>query len=270
MHKYNSQKYIKYFYRKFKAKQISEPYTSLKFILFKTICFFNKINYSNINKQITYNHNRLKSFAFFNKKIKKQIILLNEQQKLNFIKDCLKRLKHIPIQYILKQWYFRNKIFHVDYNVLIPRIETEQIIEIAFNQLELFVYKRLNNKDDFCENQTLELNFLEIGIGSGCIFITILKEYRKYFLNFFSKQKKKAVNDISLKCIGIDINDKCCQVSRTNSILIDLPYKEYEIQNISFEEFIEKNQNLNFLTEKICEINSSQENKIESEKYFLI
>jgi len=257
MYNFNSQKYIKYFYRIFKVKGISEPNTSLKFLLFKSKYFFNKVN-TNKNKLITINHNRLKSFSHFNKTLKKQKIKFNEREKRIFIEDCFKRLNHFPIQYILKQWFFRNKIFYVDYNVLIPRIETEKIIDIAFEEMDLLINKHIIDKFS-CLNETLELKFLEIGIGSGIISISILKEYQYYFKHYFEDQKKKSLSNISLKCIGIDINEKCCLVSNINSLLLKLPEKEFEIKNISFEELFEKDQ---FSNHKINQ--SPEDNPISS------
>jgi len=239
MYNCNTQKYLKYFYRIFKKKGISEPYSSLRFLLFKSKYFLNKINKNN-NKLIIINHNRLRSFPHFRYKLKRQKLKLSDSEKRIFIVDCLKRLKHYPIQYILKQWYFRNNIFYVDYNILIPRIETEKIIDIVFVQIEHLISNLISDKYfKLNEKKNLELNFLEIGIGSGILFISILKEYKVNFVKYFEKQRKSSIKDISIKCVGIDLNEKCCLVSKFNSALLIVPEEEFQIENVPFEQYFE-------------------------------
>jgi len=128
MNKINSRKYWNIFYKIFKINGISEPYSSLKYLLFNSKYF--KKNLSK-NKLLPNNHNLLLYYSTFNKQFKRKTIFFNQFEKSKFIKDCFLRLKHIPIQYILKQWHFRNKIFLVDYNILIPRIETEKLVELT-------------------------------------------------------------------------------------------------------------------------------------------
>ena len=80
---------------------------------------------------------------------------------LNYFYFLVKqRMRKKPIAYILKKKEFWKYNFYVDENVLIPRPDTEVIIEQ--------VLKLTKNK--------LKLNILEIGVGSGCIILSILKE----------------------------------------------------------------------------------------------
>ncbi len=68
-------------------------------------------------------------------------------------------LNHEPVQYILNEAWFCGMKFYVDKNVLIPRPETEELVEwiIAGNK-----------------NQKPKIkNILDIGTGSGCIAITL-------------------------------------------------------------------------------------------------
>lgn len=242
MYNSDTQKYLKYFYRVFKTKGISEPYTSFKFLLFKSKYFLNKHN-PNKNELLIKNHNRLKLFPHFNKNLKKQKFKLSKRQNRLFIEDCFKRLNHFPIQYILKQWYFRKKIFYVDYNILIPRIETEKIVDIAFDQMKILISK-LNSDKTFKineKNKSLKFNFLEIGIGSGNIFISILKDYKIHFDKYFENHRKSSIKHLNLQCVGIDLNENCCLVSKVNSALFTLPQEEFEIRNISFEQYLENN-----------------------------
>jgi len=76
---------------------------------------------------------------------------------LNFI---LRRKHHEPLSYIIKRKEFWSLGFKVNHNVLIPRPETETIVEQ--------VVRRFKGKGS--------LNILDIGTGSGCILLSILKE----------------------------------------------------------------------------------------------
>ncbi|MBX3163891.1 MAG: peptide chain release factor N(5)-glutamine methyltransferase [Bacteroidetes bacterium] len=72
--------------------------------------------------------------------------------------DCAKDLKnHVPLQYILKEAWFYNLKFYVNNNVLIPRPETEELVDVIIK-----------------ENKTTH-SFLDIGTGSGCIPVSIKK-----------------------------------------------------------------------------------------------
>ena len=76
--------------------------------------------------------------------------------------EGIKRLEQgEPVQYILGNVNFYGNIFKVNKNVLIPRFETEELIEKTL--------KRITNKSD-------KLRIVDLGTGSGCIAITIKKE----------------------------------------------------------------------------------------------
>ena len=101
---------------------------------------------------------------------------------LNFI---LRRKHHEPLSYIIKRKEFWSLGFNVNHNVLIPRPETETIVEQ--------VVRRFKGKGS--------LNILDIGTGSGCILLSILKELTNSYgigidksfraLNIAKKNSKK-------------------------------------------------------------------------------
>ena len=98
--------------------------------------------------------------------LSREKILLNLNEKINdevlekFNYFLKLRKQNRPIAYILGFKDFWKYKFQVDKNVLIPRPETELIIEQALKNLP-----RLSKK-----------NILDIGTGSGCIIISIIKE----------------------------------------------------------------------------------------------
>ncbi len=109
--------------------------------------------------------------------------------------DLLKLQK--PIQYILGETLFYGLDFHVDRSVLIPRPETEELVEWIINT---------SNKDK-------PLNILDIGTGSGCIAIILAKYLPKatvYALDVSKKALKIAAknakkNQVEVKFINKDI-----------------------------------------------------------------
>ena len=100
-----------------------------------------------------------------------------------FKKLIMERCKGKPIAYLTNKKYFWNSEFFVTSDTLIPRPDTELIVETALN---LTRYKT-------------KLNILDMGIGSGCILISILKE-RDHF-----------------RGTGIDVSKKCVKITKINA-----------------------------------------------------
>lgn len=83
------------------------------------------------------------------------------KKELNRLRPLIKRrARHEPLQYIVGYTDFLEARISVDERVLIPRIETEQLVEIIL--------------DDFDQESTKEV--LDIGTGSGCIAIALKME----------------------------------------------------------------------------------------------
>jgi release factor glutamine methyltransferase len=74
-------------------------------------------------------------------------------------------LQHEPLQYVLQQAWFYGRPFFVNRHVLIPRPETEELVYEALQWLQ-----QRNTSND-------TVNILDIGTGSGCIPITLKKEF---------------------------------------------------------------------------------------------
>ncbi len=93
---------------------------------------------------------------------------LNKEVSDNFAKDFMEKadqyiINHVPIQHILGYSYFYGYPFKVSDAVLIPRVETEQLVEHV-----LYYY------DKYFTNQKLDV--IDLGTGSGCIGLSLAKE----------------------------------------------------------------------------------------------
>ncbi len=149
-------------------------------------------------------------------------ILINQKKKIkkedfDAYKNLLDRRKNNePIAYIIKKKEFWRYSFIVSKDVLIPRPETEQIVE------EVFKYTGLSTSK----------HVLDIGTGSGCIIISILKERPKFHCTAIDISKKAIKVAISnakmhhlrnkIKFINIDI-DKLF-IKKYDLIVSNLPY----------------------------------------------
>jgi release factor glutamine methyltransferase len=77
----------------------------------------------------------------------------------NLLSQIIERLlKHEPIQYIINEAWFAGMIFYVDKNVLIPRPETEELVDWVIKE---------------CSMQNSTCRVVDVGTGSGCIAIAV-------------------------------------------------------------------------------------------------
>ena len=103
-----------------------------------------------------------------------------------FDKKLLELLQHKPAQYVLQEAWFYKMKFYVDENVLIPRPETEELVEWVVCEVKM-------------KNEKLKI--LDIGSGSGCIPIAIKKEVP------------------GVEIISVDISDNALAVAKQNAEL---------------------------------------------------
>ena len=122
------------------------------------------------------------------KKDRKYVVLnsrenLTIKQVKDFRKLIFKRSKGNPLAYLTNTKDFWNYKFTVKKNVLIPRPDTELLIREAL---------------EFSKNKK-DLFILDIGTGSGCILLTLVKELK------------------NLRGVGVDISKKCVEISKINA-----------------------------------------------------
>ncbi len=152
--------------------------------------------------------------------------------KLIHFEDCVKkRCSHEPLQYILGMWDFYKYSFKVGKGVLIPRPETEILVEFAVDK----IYKKgFKVVFDLC-------------CGSGCIGLSIAKkcpQVQVYCIDVsdealsFARQNKELLDIDNVKIIKADILDSASFIGlpRPDMILSNPPYiRSDEIDSLQTE-----------------------------------
>ena len=119
----------------------------------------------------------------------REFILLNSELEIdqndyfNLQRLIYERKKGKPISYITGEKFFWKYNFKINNHVLIPRPDTETVVETVLN-----AYKEKN-----------KINFLEVGVGSGCILLSILKEKKNF------------------RATGIDISSQALRICNINA-----------------------------------------------------
>ncbi|MFA6296064.1 MAG: peptide chain release factor N(5)-glutamine methyltransferase [Patescibacteria group bacterium] len=108
-----------------------------------------------------------KEYLFANSEIE-----LNEKQIEQFNQLLERRKKHEPIAYIINNKEFFGLNFYVDKRVLIPRPETEILVEEVIREQKL---RRSAFSGESRASSRLELKIADVGTGSGCIAVSLAK-----------------------------------------------------------------------------------------------
>ena len=140
--------------------------------------------------------------------VNKEYLIINDKinvSKKNFLKykqAIKRRTNNEPVAYIIGKKEFWSEDFLVNYETLIPRPETE-----------LMIYKII------CFFKNKKVNILDIGTGSGCVLLSLLKELK------FSRG------------LGIDISSKAIKIAKKNSNRLNLlnrsKFKIFDINEFS-------------------------------------
>ena len=187
----------------------SESIKTVKILLEKSIEYLEKNNVEE-NKLIAeiiisniLNVDRMMLFTKY-----REIVSDNDIEK---IREYLKKIAkdNLPLQYLLNEQEFYGRKFYVNKGVLIPRQDTEILVEKAINIV----------KDKKIETPKI----LDIGSGSGVIGITMALEIE------------------NSKVLGIDVSDVAIEISNKNREILKAKnikiVKSNLFENVSFKEF---------------------------------
>ena len=134
-----------------------------------------------------------------------KIICKKDLENFNYL--IQQREKGKPIAYLIGKKNFWKYEFEVSKDTLIPRPDSELIVEHIL---------------EFTKNRS-KLNILDIGVGSGCLLLSVLKERP----NFYG--------------VGIDINQKCINICKKNTLNLNIFNKikffKTDVDNFNFGKY---------------------------------
>jgi len=191
----------------------------LKLLLDKSILYLekNSINENKLIAEIIFSHvlnvDRMMLFTKYRDEIENEKI-----EKIRYFIQKIGREK-FPVQYLLNEQEFYGRKFYVDKGVLIPRQDTEVLVE---KMIEILKNNILKNKN-LEKNLKIHPKILDIGVGSGIIGITAALEIKDSYV------------------LGVDISEKALETAEKNKELLKVPnikfLKSNLFENVEFKQF---------------------------------
>lgn len=184
----------------------------LKLLLDKSVKYLEKndIQEGKLIAEIVFSHvlniDRMMLFTKYRDDIEDE-----EIEKIRYFIQKIGREK-FPVQYLLNEQEFYGRKFYVDKGVLIPRQDTEILVEKMIDIL----------KDKVLKNE-IHPKILDIGVGSGIIGITAALEIESSYV------------------LGVDISDKALETAQKNKEILKVSnikfLKSDLFENVEFREF---------------------------------
>ena len=191
----------------------------LKLLLDKSISYLkkNNIDESKLIAEIVFSHvlntDRMMLFTKYRDEIENEKI-----EKIRYFIQKIGREK-FPVQYLLNEQEFYGRKFYVDKGVLIPRQDTEVLVE---KMIEILKNNILKNKN-LEKNLKIHPKILDIGVGSGIIGITAALEIKDSYV------------------LGVDISEKALETAEKNKELLKVSnikfLKSNLFENVEFKQF---------------------------------
>jgi len=157
-------------------------------------------------------------------------------ENLSELKIILKRLqKEEPIQYILGNTEFYGLPFKVNKNTLIPRPETEELVEWIIKEVtELQNNKvaKLGMYETSTMNKEKSISIIDIGTGTGCIPISLAKNLNNVKISAIDvssealivAQQNATLNNVDISFLEMDILETKELPQKYNLIVSNPPY----------------------------------------------
>ncbi len=131
---------------------------------------------------------------------------LSDTQK-NQLENYLKKLlRSMPVQYVLNEAWFYKRKYYVNENVLIPRPETEELVEWVIQ--------------DSTATQKNKIQIIDIGTGSGCIPVSLKLELPNVLVD------------------AIDISDKALLIAKRNAYKLKASINFFQINFLQNAEWL--------------------------------
>lgn len=124
---------------------------------------------------------------------KNSAITHKEELQLHQFAERLTR--HEPVQYVLNEAWFCGLKFYVDKNVLIPRPETEELVE--------WLIEEVRSRESGVQSRSSDIRILDIGTGSGCIPIALKRKLPE------------------AEVWGCDVSEDALSIAKKNAVALD-------------------------------------------------
>lgn len=126
------------------------------------------------------------------------------EEKREVLSATINRLQqHEPIQYIMNKAWFYHLELYIDKDVLIPRPETEELVDWIIRDVKASG-KDVFNKSAAEADETTKFKILDVGTGSGCIALALKNAMPK------------------AEIWGCDISDRALNIARRNGAMLDI------------------------------------------------
>ena len=148
-----------------------------------------------------------------------------EDEKIEKIRYFIQKIgrEKFPVQYLLNEQEFYGRKFYVDKGVLIPRQDTEILVEKMIDILKHNILKTQDFLDKDNINSKVHPKILDIGVGSGIIGITAALEIEGSYV------------------LGVDISEKALETAQKNKEILKVSnikfLKSDLFENVEFREF---------------------------------
>ena len=148
-----------------------------------------------------------------------------EDEKIEKIRYFIQKIgrEKFPVQYLLNEQEFYGRKFYVDKGVLIPRQDTEILVEKMIDILKHNILKTQDFVDKDNINSKVHPKILDIGVGSGIIGITAALEIENSYV------------------LGVDISEKALETAQKNKEILKVSnikfLKSDLFENVEFREF---------------------------------
>ena len=195
----------------------------LKLLLDKSVKYLEKndIQEGKLIAEIVFSHvlniDRMMLFTKYRDDIEDE-----EIEKIRYFIQKIGREK-FPVQYLLNEQEFYGRKFYVDKGVLIPRQDTEILVEKMIDILKHNILKTQDFVDKDNINSKVHPKILDIGVGSGIIGITAALEIESSYV------------------LGVDISDKALETAQKNKEILKVSnikfLKSDLFENVEFREF---------------------------------
>ena len=192
----------------------------LKLLLDKSVKYLEKndIQEGKLIAEIVFSHvlniDRMMLFTKYRDDVEDE-----EIEKIRYFIQKIGREK-FPVQYLLNEQEFYGRKFYVDKGVLIPRQDTEILVE---KMIDILKNNILKNQDFENKNSKIHPKILDIGAGSGIIGITAALEIESSYV------------------LGVDISDKALETAQKNKEILKVSnikfLKSDLFENVEFREF---------------------------------